>query len=349
MCPNNHELTTPVIFLPLFSSDIKKYLLFILLFLTCCSSSVSEDMEDELDDPSGPLSALTGKLIYGFAGDLYMYDLSNGSIDLIAEQKGRQGPFMSPDGAFYTTNNWPGNNEGVAVWSTASNTILKEFNLPRTLIADDLGVKIAPGGTLFSGILNASAGTSTDLTVLNDQGSAVYRLDGDLIRMKGHVWDNAQNLYFTGEVLQGTQTGIKILAKVANLDAPAITIIRTFDTDFLDVPDELAISRDGRQMTYAYKSDIWIGATTENATDHRICFSATQTLASPVFSPDAKHIAMAMRNSNTSLRGDIHVAQIPLTGSLDLLPDGPSKLPGPNSSLNSTWASAGDSSIGWLD
>ncbi|MFK7843886.1 MAG: hypothetical protein AB8G77_01200 [Rhodothermales bacterium] len=306
-------------------------------------------MEDELDDPSGPLSALTGKLIYGFAGDLYTYDLSSGSIDLIAELKGRQGPFISPDGAFFTTNNWPGNNEGVAVWSTESNTILKEFNLPRTLIADDLGVKIAPGGSLFSGILTASAGTSTDLTVLNDQGSAVYRLDGDLIRMKGHVWDNAQNLYFTGEVLQGTQTGIKILAKVANLDAPAIIIIRTFDGTFLDVPDQLAISRDGRQVTYAYNQDIWVGATSENASDHRLCFQATQTLSSPVFSPDAQDIAMVMRNSDTSLRGDIHIAQIPENGSLELLPDGPSKLPGPNSSLNSTWASGNDSSLGWIN
>lgn len=304
-----------------------------------------------MDDPERidePLSALTGTLHYGFAGDLFAYDLSSGAIDMVAEQKGRQGPFFSPDGAFFTTNNWPGSNDGVAIWGLNSYTIQKEFTLFNTLTSEDLGVRIAPGGTLFSGILNPSSGFSEDLAVFDDDGRVLYRLDGDAIRFKGHTWDNLQNLYFTGEIEAGNLSGTKVLAKVTDLETSAITVIRTFDAEFGDVPDALSVSPDGSQIAYNYKSDIWIGATSADATDHRECFGAVQSLSAPVFSPDADYIALVMLNSNTSLRGDLHVARIPAAGSTTLTPEGPSKLPGPNSSLNSTWATGGDGSVGWI-
>lgn len=305
-------------------------------------------MMDDPDLPDEPLAGLSGTLIYAQAGDLFTYNLGNGEIDFIAERKGRQGPFVSPDGAFFTTNNWSGSNEGVAIWRVSSYTIQKEFDLFNTLTSGDLGVRIAPGGTLLSGILNPSSGFSEDLAVFDDSGRVLYRLDGDAIRFKGHAWDNLQNLYFTGEIEVGNLSGTKVLAKVTDLETSAITVIRTFDAEFGDVPDALSISPDGSQIAYNYKSDIWIGATSADATDHREVFGSVQSLGAPAFSPDATHLAMVMLNSSSSLRGDLHVARIPANGSTQLTPDGPSKLPGPNSSLNSTWASGSDASVGWI-
>ncbi len=321
-----------------------KFLILTLLFFANCSA----DMMDDPELPDEPLAGLSGTLIYPHAGDLFSYDLGNGTIDFVAELKGRQGPFFSPDAAFFTSNNWAGNNEGVAIWSLNSFTVQKEFNLFNTLTSGDLGVRVAPGAALFSGILNPSSGFSEDLTVFDDTGNVLYRLDGDAIRFKGHTWDTNQNLYFTGEIEVGNLNGTKILAKVTDLETSSIEVIRTFDVAFGEVPDELSVSPDGNRIAYNFKSDIWIGATTEDATDHREAFGAVQSLARPVFSPDGTHMAMAMLNSNTSLHGNLHVARIPAEGSTNLIEDGPSMLPGPNSSLNSTWTSGGDSSIGWI-
>ena len=157
------------------------------------------------------------------------------------------------------------------------------------------------------------------------------------------------NLYFSGELLVGNSKGTLFIGKISDLENPQFQTVRTFSGNFLDLPDELAISPDGSQIAYSYKSDIWVGPTTDNPDAHRICFEATQSLARPTFSPDANYLAMVMLNSNTSLRGDIHVAKIPASGSSRLTPEGSSMLPGPNSSLQSTWTSGDDSSIAWID
>lgn len=305
--------------------------------------------EVERGSPYHERSELSGKLVFPHAGEIFTYDLSNQSIDFLAERKGRLGPFFSPDGTCFTTNNWPGNNEGVAVWELATGTIQREFQLESTLTPAEKGIKVAPGGTLFSAVINTPAGENPDLVIMDAQGEIRWRLDGDGMRIKGHIWDAQQNLYLTGEVLKGATQGTLFLAKVPDWEARKFQVIRTFSGAYFDLPDEMTVSADGNRIAYNYDKNIWVGATQEGATDHQLCFEAIQTLARPVFSPDGNYLALAMLNSPTSRRGDIHIAKIPETGATTLLPDGASKLPGPNSSSKSTWTSGGDSSIGWFE
>ncbi|MBX2821782.1 MAG: hypothetical protein KTR29_18940 [Rhodothermaceae bacterium] len=319
----------------------------VLSVLLLSTLSAQDASEITLLETAAPTTE--GSLIYAFAGDLFRYDLATNSIDLISERKGRHGPFFSPDGALFVTNNWPGNNAGVALWGTREARIITEFSMPNTLISKDLGVKVSPEGTMFSGILNPKPGKEPDLVIMDNTGAVLYRLPGHIIRMKGHAWGSKGSLFFTGEVLQGNQAGLQMLAKVENIQSPQITLIRTFDTNFLNAPDELSISPDERRIAYSYKGNIWMGATTADATDHRVYFKATQSLGIPVFSPDGRSMAMAMRNSNTSLRGDIHIALIPESGSVQLLPDGPSKLAGPYGKLKSARTSGKDTSLGWVN
>lgn len=301
-----------------------------------------------IGDPQNDLSSLEGILIFPQAGEIFSYDLPSQKITFLADRKGRQGPFFSPEGSFFTTNNWPGNNEGVAVWETDNAAITREFDLESTLTSEDKGVKVAPGALLFSGVINTPAGENPDLVIMDDQGSIKWRVDGDGMRIKGHVWDRQENLFFTGEVLQGANAGVLFLARVADFADPKIKIIRTFSGEYRNLPDEIAISADGNRVSYSYETNIWIGSTAEGATDHRLHFEAVQTLARPCFSPDGNYLAMVMLNSSAASRGDIHIAKIPAEGTTTLAPEGTSKLPGPNSSSNSTWSSGEDSAIGWF-
>lgn len=294
------------------------------------------------------LSTLEGKILFAFAGDLFLYDLATETIDFIAERKGRQGPFMSPDAQYFTTNNWPGKNEGVALWEVNTGVIEKEFDLEITLDPDELGVKVSPSATYYSGIVNSLSSANPDFIILDEGGDEIFRIDGDRIRVKGHVWDTRGNLYFTGEILEGSLNEALFLGRISDIGTNDFTLIRIFDGQFADLPDQLAISPDGGQIAYGYKTSIWIGSTEENSENHRECFGAVQTLAVPTFSPDGTHLATVMLNSSTSLRGDLHVAKIPNEGLTTLTAEGATKLPGPNSSLNSTWVSGGDSSIGWF-
>lgn len=321
-------------------SAFRYFSLFLLVVYCSCS-------EENMNNPPNELSQLTGTLVFPHAGEIFTYDLASQNIAFLADRKGRQGPFFSPDGSFFTTNNWPGNNEGVAVWEVNNGSIKQEFNLSSTLISDEKGVKIAPGGVFFSGVVNVS-GQNPDLIVLDEQGNSKWKIDGDGLRIKGHAWDAQRNLFFTGEVLQGSGAGTLILAKVADLQDPKLKIVRTFTGEFQNLPDELSISPDGSRIVYSYETNIWVGSTAEGATDHRTCFEAVQSLARPVFSPEGTYVALAMKNSNTSSRGDIHIAKIPSSGATQLEPEGPSKLPGPNSSSKSTWTGGNDSSIGWF-
>lgn len=320
---------------------LQRYAVLIAALLVCSSAAVENNVADQV--------SRTGRIVYAFAGDLFTYELETQSISMIAERKGRQGPFFSPDGGFFSTNNWPGSNDGVAVWDIESGRIVNEFVLPNTLISDDKGVKVAPGAALFSGILNAKAGGTQDLVVMNEKGAIVHRFNGRLIRIKGHTWDTNQHLYFTGEIQQGNQQGVRIMAKVTDLQTSNITLIRTFDGgSFADIPDELSVSNDGAHIVYAYKRQIWVGSTAEYATDHRARFQSIQSLGRPVFSPDGAAIAMVMLNSDRSHRGAIHIADLSGEGITDLDPDGATQLPGPNSERKSTWTSGQDSSLGWL-
>lgn len=317
---------------------------FLFLFIVFCSCS-----EVSPEDPGNPSSRLTGRIIFPHAGDIYLYDLPSQNIDLLYERKGRQGPFFSPDGKHFTTNNWPASNEGVAIWDFEQGVVEKEFELPNTLLSDQKGVKVAKDASLFSAVINPPLGKEPDLIILDSDGNFKWSLNGEVIRFKGHVWDEMGNLYFSGELLVGNAKGTLFIGKISDFQNPQFQTVRTFSGNFLDLPDELAISPDGSQIAYAYKSDIWVGPTTDDPDAHRLCFEATQSLARPTFSPDGSSIAMVMLNSNTSLRGDIHVANIPASGSTRLSPEGSSMLPGPNSSLQSTWTSGDDSSIAWID
>ncbi|MEM9528926.1 MAG: hypothetical protein AAGA31_20110 [Bacteroidota bacterium] len=316
-------------------------LLMVGVFLALSCQDQSEDQES--------LSNLEGTIIFPQAGDIFSYDLQDRSIDFFAESKGRQGPFFSSDGLYFTTGNWPGNNEGVALWSLDDRSITREFTLNNTLNQDEKGLKVSPGTRYFSGIVNTGLGNDPDLIILNEDAQQIGAIGQNVIRVKGHVWDREQNLYITGEVLEGEATGLLFMAKVTNLANLSTTLIRTFDGEFFDVPDELSISPNGTQIAYAYQRSIWVGSTIEGAEDHRVCLEATQTLARPTFSPDGKYLALAMLNSSNSLRGDIHVAEIPQEGSLRLEAEGATKLPGPNGSTNSTWTSGDDSSMGWFN
>lgn len=323
-------------------TSLPLYFLGLLGVFIFCSFTISQGAPATVAGPSGTL-------VFPHAGDIFKYNLAERTIDLVAERKGRQGPFFSPDGAWFTTNNWPGSNEGVAVWSMASATIQKEFYLKSTLISDDRGVKVAPGGKLFSGIINTPAGENPDFVVTDERGAIKWRMDGEGIRTKGHAWDANQHLYLTGEVLRGKTKGTKFLIKIPDWRNPQIEVIRTFSCTYLDLPDELAISPNGGRIAYAFKKDIWVGSIAQKATDHTARFKALKTLGRPVFSPDGDYLAFAMLNSYYSKRGDIHVAKIPEEGAITLREDGPSLLPGPNSSLKSTWTSGADSSMGWLE
>ena len=320
------------------------------LFFFACSffifvSCSPEEGEMEPTDSSN----LNGRIIFVQAGDLFVYDLSAGSINFMAERKGRQGPFFSPDGQYFTTNNWPGNNEGVAIWELSGGTIEKEFSLETALDQDDHGVKISPGGRYFSGIVHGPFGENPDFILLDEAGTKKMEIDGDRLRIKGHAWDGNGYLYISGEILEGTLQGVLFLGKMMDFETVDFKLIRTFEGNFNDLPDEMALSPDGSLIAYAYNSNIWIGSADENSTDHRECFKATQTLAVPAFSPDGAYLAMVMLNSSVSLRGDLHVAQIPVSGGTTLSADGPSKLDGPNSSINSTFVSGDDSSMGWFE
>ncbi|MEM1359615.1 MAG: hypothetical protein AAGF89_15540, partial [Bacteroidota bacterium] len=198
-----------------------------------------------LEGPAAEMVGPSGTIVFPHAGDIYKYNLAEQTIALIAERKGRQGPFFSPDGTWFTTNNWSGSNEGVAVWSLAEATIQKEFYLKNTLISNDKGVKVASGGKLFSGIINTPAGENPDFVVMDERGVIKWRMDGDGIRTKGHAWDANQQLYLTGEVLRGKTKGTKFLIKIPDWRNPQIEVIRTFSCAYLDLPDELAVSPDG--------------------------------------------------------------------------------------------------------
>lgn len=316
----------------------------LLLFVVFCACT-----EINPGDTSNPLSTLTGKIIFPHAGDIFEYDLSSQNIDFLYERKGRQGPFFSPDGNFFATNNWPASNEGVAIWDVKNGIIKKEFELSNTLLSDQKGVKVAKDAAFFSAVINPPLGREPNLIILDADGNFKYSLNGEAIRYKGHVWDANGNLFISGELLIGNSAGTLFIGKISDFQNPQFQTVRTFTGNFRDLPDELAISRDGTQIAYAYKSDIWVGPTSDNPDAHRVCFEATQSLARPTFSPDGTYLAMVMLNSNTSLRGDIHVGQIPSSGSTTLTPEGASLLPGPNSSLKSTWTSGDDSSIIWIE
>ncbi|MEM6804098.1 MAG: hypothetical protein AAF696_22025 [Bacteroidota bacterium] len=316
--------------------------LFAFLFLSCEDENMQGQENETLN--------LSGQLIFPHAGDIFRYDLASGNRDFFVERKGRQGPFFSPDRSFFVTNNWPGNNEGVAISNLQNGLIGNEFSLSSALLSDQLGVKVAPEAAYFSAIINPPLGQNPDLLLLDDKGEVKGRLDGDLIRYRGHIWDREYNLYFTGEILEGGSSGQLILAKLSGVQSSdfKIEVIRSFEGRYSDLPQDLSVSSDSKQICYAYNREIWLGSTSQEATDHRKCFEAVQTLARPVFSPDAAYIAMAMLNSSTSLRGDIHIAKIPESGFTQLSADGSSKLAGPNSD-NSTWTSGGDSSMAWIE
>ena len=324
---------------------IRNSLLFFALSSLIFSSCSTDDGEMETSNSL----LLSGRIIFVQAGDLFIYNLATGRIDFIAERKGRQGPFFSPDGQYFTTNNWPGNNEGVAVWKLEQGSIEKEFALENTLDQNELGIKVSAGASFFSGIVNSAFGENPDLILLDEKGTRKFQIDGDRMRVKGHAWDSKGYLYFTGEVLEGSLAGMLFMGKMKDFETVDVKVIRTFEGEFSELPDEMSISSDGSQIAYAYKNNIWIGSTGENSENHRECFDATQTLATPAFSPDGAYLAMVMLNSSVSLRGDLHIAKIPEQGLTTLTIEGPSKLDGPNSSINSTFVSGEDSSMGWFE
>lgn len=311
--------------------------------LLLASVLVACNMDGGQDDEVG-FGDLDGILYYAHAGDLYAFDADSQHINSIGSRQGRQGPFFSPDGDYFTSNNWPGGRELLALFELPFASPVAEYHFGAPVFRNDIGIRPSPGAEYFSAV--AAGGTHGNFRVVNEQEQIVLEINQQGFRVRGHGWSPDGTLVLAGQ-LYLEEDNPMVLIYIEDVTDPEVTLIRELNTTFSNLPTNIAVSNDGSQIAYSLAGSIWMGSLGQGADDHGEVVYSNQSLARPVFSPDDTHLALVLLNSTTSMRGDIHVLTLPDNPPVRVEQWGPTRLPGPNN--GGIWSSGEDSSLGWFD